>query len=703
MDYKELKKKQDILDDISKQLKKEFIGIDNVIDNINNSIISWYCFPEIMKRPLVINLWGMTGIGKTSLIRRLVELLEYSEKYFHFDTNSYGNGSATFEDIYNVCRGQPFVLTLDEFQLARTIDEEKKEQINNSLKHIWDILDSGKFSIIRFNEYVSWLFFLIERLQRTLSSGFKVKDGKVIGSYIDFCNMKNSKSGEKDYYGNSIGYDNYDFSNIKIDDTTKQFIMKNIDDDDEEYDSEDISFLEKKLFVNDYEVNYIYKVVDHLNVTKAQFCEKFLTMNGYETIDFLKDVYKHCLKPKVVDCSKALIFVIGNLDEVYTMAKNFNPDINADEFNELSLKITLPDVKNALLRRFRSEQISRLGNNHIIYPSFKEKDFYAIIDIELNKIRDEVKKLYNIDVNFNENIAKLIYKEGVFPTQGCRPVFSTIYEIVQARLGKIFVQLFSKSKTQTNTINFEVSDENLRTLSKEITIDIICYNDKKKKEVVKFEEKVPLKLAKLVESTKDDQQAITAVHEAGHCICEIVLKKSIPSQVVSVTSDTFSSGFTYTRDDYEYMSKDMVINEIAVMFGGIVAEEIIFGNDYITNGSCNDITTASSYAQNFITQYGFGDYPVSLAYEEVLSLNDGFVKREEHLNLLKKCKGIAMKTLMSQMDLLMAISKYLADNSSINNDNIIKFIKKHGKDIDIKVLQNSKKNIYYRKKLMGKI
>jgi len=66
-------------------------------------------------------------------------LLDFSNKYYHFDTNSYcgsyrrGND---FEEIYNNCKGQPFIVTLDEFQLARTINEEGKEQKNNSLSNI---------------------------------------------------------------------------------------------------------------------------------------------------------------------------------------------------------------------------------------------------------------------------------------------------------------------------------------------------------------------------------------------------------------------------------------------------------------------------------------------------------------------------------------------------------------------------------------
>lgn len=87
-------------------------------------INSWFLFPEMQDRPVIINLWGLTGIGKTSLIKRLVELLNFSEHYFRFD--------------------------LGEFQLARTINEEQEEIDRASIRSIWDLLDSGKFAIVDF-------------------------------------------------------------------------------------------------------------------------------------------------------------------------------------------------------------------------------------------------------------------------------------------------------------------------------------------------------------------------------------------------------------------------------------------------------------------------------------------------------------------------------------------------------------------------
>ena len=109
------------------------------------------------------------------------------------------------------------------------------------------------------------------------------------------------------------------------------------------------------------------------------------------------------------------------------MSYDYNPDMEADEFHKQSLKINITHIKNALQYRFRNEQIARLGNNHIIYPAFDSKSFKKIINLELNKIIRKIKKEYQINLNIDKSIHTVIYKEGVFPTQGTRPVFTIIY------------------------------------------------------------------------------------------------------------------------------------------------------------------------------------------------------------------------------------------------------------------------------------
>jgi hypothetical protein len=58
------------------ELKEKFVGIDAVIDELIDAIRIWFLMPEVLSRPVIINLWGMTGVGKTDLVRRLVRAID---------------------------------------------------------------------------------------------------------------------------------------------------------------------------------------------------------------------------------------------------------------------------------------------------------------------------------------------------------------------------------------------------------------------------------------------------------------------------------------------------------------------------------------------------------------------------------------------------------------------------------------------------
>src|SRR5438874_8494580 len=76
MSVEELRKKNDKLLVVGNELKTQFIGLDDTIDQIISAVRVWYLMPELMTRPIIINLWGLTGTGKTSLVRKFVQLIQ---------------------------------------------------------------------------------------------------------------------------------------------------------------------------------------------------------------------------------------------------------------------------------------------------------------------------------------------------------------------------------------------------------------------------------------------------------------------------------------------------------------------------------------------------------------------------------------------------------------------------------------------------
>ena len=94
INIEEIKKKNKVIDNAILVLKKEFVGIDKQIDEIMDNVRTWYIYPQLQSRPLVVNLFGMSGIGKTSLVKRISELLDIEKDYVYFNFASINESSS---------------------------------------------------------------------------------------------------------------------------------------------------------------------------------------------------------------------------------------------------------------------------------------------------------------------------------------------------------------------------------------------------------------------------------------------------------------------------------------------------------------------------------------------------------------------------------------------------------------------------------
>lgn len=149
IDVNEINRKNEIVDNAIAVLKTEFVGIDKQIDDIMDNVRTWYIYPQLQLRPLVINLFGMSGIGKTSLVKRISQLLDIEKDYVYFNFASISESSSweienqIEEELSNENSNRMFVY--DEFQYAATINPKTGEERDNKsgLKPFWELLDSG--------------------------------------------------------------------------------------------------------------------------------------------------------------------------------------------------------------------------------------------------------------------------------------------------------------------------------------------------------------------------------------------------------------------------------------------------------------------------------------------------------------------------------------------------------------------------------
>jgi hypothetical protein len=144
--------RQSSLNKTAEELKGHFVGLDGVIDKIISSIKAWYCMPELLTRPTIVNLWGLTGNGKTDLVRRLVKSIDFVDNFVEIQMTNKGSSSNTYATSLqgllggsNIAPEEPGILLLDEIQRFRSVDSEGKEIHDYHFQDLWMLLSDGSF------------------------------------------------------------------------------------------------------------------------------------------------------------------------------------------------------------------------------------------------------------------------------------------------------------------------------------------------------------------------------------------------------------------------------------------------------------------------------------------------------------------------------------------------------------------------------
>lgn len=600
IDIEEIKRKNEVIDNAIVELKKKYIGVDEQIDEIMNNVRTWYCYPQLQDRPCVINLWGLSGCSKTDSVRTIAKLLDLEEDliYFNFADINENNAWEIENDIEDSVGNNKSnrIIVYDEFQYAATLDKQKEEKDNKgALKPFWELLDTGilnKKPEMRtlFNVYKAYLI-----LKRIVDTKYPIElvNGKWLNS--------------EDYIKNLDGYERKSIFEIFTE--SEKEIKPNIGCDMGQNNNGPIRIDSKTKRVNrcvEFNPWFIDNAVDvYNNVNNSKFStdnvdirKKIYSMNVTELMEFFYNLYHSSCKGYKLDFKDSLVFVIGNLDEAYDVSFNVNPDMSPDQFHKITKKITVVDIKEALKDRFRNEQIARLGNIHVIYPSFSSRTFKGIIDLQLSKYAKEVEDRIGCKLTYDSSIKNIIYREGVFPTHGTRPVFSTIQEIVKSRLPEVMKAMTdAKLAQKLDSLEYSYSNGYVRVKTYDIDRNLLTT----------VKSKLKLRVDNLRKSTLDDKQALCAVHESGHFVAYASIYGNVPAKLISVATESGTGGFLLQDDDEDeraIKTYDYYMNNIKIALGGYVAERIVFGDDNKTSGAVSDLRKATSIASKMVLELG---------------------------------------------------------------------------------------------------
>jgi cell division protease FtsH len=116
----------------------------------------------------------------------------------------------------------------------------------------------------------------------------------------------------------------------------------------------------------------------------------------------------------------------------------------------------------------------------------------------------------------------------------------------------------------------------------------------------------------------EEDKKLTAYHEAGHAIVGRLVPEHDPVYKVSIIPRGRALGVTMflPEDDRYSFKKKQLESQISSLFGGRIAEVLIFGEDSVTTGASNDIERATEIARNMVTKWGLSERLGPLSYSE---------------------------------------------------------------------------------------
>jgi len=181
----------------------------------------------------------------------------------------------------------------------------------------------------------------------------------------------------------------------------------------------------------------------------------------------------------------------------------------------------------------------------------------------------------------------------------------------------------------------------------------------------------------------EEQKESTAYHEAGHAIIGRLVPEHDPVHKVTIIPRGRALGVTFflPEGDAISASRQKLESQISTLYGGRLAEEIIYGVEKVSTGASNDIKVATSIARNMVTQWGFSEKlgPLLYAEEEGEVFLGRSVAKAKHMSdetariidqeiksLIEQNYKRARTLLMENMDILHAMKDALMKYETID-------------------------------------
>lgn len=228
-------------------------------------------------------------------------------------------------------------------------------------------------------------------------------------------------------------------------------------------------------------------------------------------------------------------------------------------------------------------------------------------------------------------------------------------------------------------------------------IDMMDFEDSKDKVYMGLERK-----SKVI---REEDKKTTAYHEAGHALVARFLPGTDSVNKITIIPRGRAAGVTwFLPEERDFKYKDQLEAELAVAFGGRVAEEIIF-RGRISTGAANDIKKATDLAQNMVRVWGMSNLgPLSFSKEEEQiflgreiaqhrDYSEDTARRidEEISRLVQGGYNLAKKVLKENEDILHSLSEMLLEKETVLGKELDELIRSMRPGIELSGSSNEKK------------
>ncbi len=201
-------------------------------------------------------------------------------------------------------------------------------------------------------------------------------------------------------------------------------------------------------------------------------------------------------------------------------------------------------------------------------------------------------------------------------------------------------------------------------------------------------DKVYMGLERKSKVVREDDRKTTAYHEAGHALVARLLPHTDPVNKISIIPRGRAAGITwFLPEERDFKYKDQLQSELAVAFGGRVAEEVVFKR--VSTGASNDIKQATDLAQKMVRTWGMSEALGPMSYakdEEQIFLGREIAQHRDYSDetamkidsevskLINDAYQTAKQVLSDNMDLLHKLADLLLERETVQGnelDNLI--------------------------------